>query len=80
MDHYFKELEDNDKEKAHVAQHSAEEIKDKIKLIKYRKKRYQSLLRDLKESENTQVSLTDPDSRAMVNNQRVEVCYNIQRP
>lgn len=78
VDHYFKELENNDKEEAHVAQHSAEDIKDKIKLIKDRKERYQSLLRNLKESGNTQVSLTDPDSRAMVNNQRVEVCYNIQ--
>jgi len=32
----------------------------------------------LKESGETQVSLTDPESRAMMNNQRIEVCYNVQ--
>jgi hypothetical protein len=29
-------------------------------------------------SGESQISLTDPDSRAMLNNQRVEVCYNVQ--
>lgn len=78
VEQYITELEDNDKEEAHITQHSVEDIKDKIKILKDRKGKYQYLLKELKESDNTQVSLTDPDSRAMVNNQRIEVCYNIQ--
>lgn len=56
----------------------AEEMKTKIGYLKDRKDKYQELLKGLRESGCTQISLTDPDSRAMVNNQRVEVCYNIQ--
>ena len=36
------------------------------------------MLKRLVDSGESQISLTDPDSRAMVNNQRVEVCYNVQ--
>ena len=43
------------------------ELKTKIQHIKR-----------LKDSGETQVSLTDPDSRAMVNNQRIEVSYHVQ--
>lgn len=78
VDHYFQELENNDKEEAQIADVSAGEIREKIKILKDRKEKYQELLKELKESGQTQISLTDPDSRAMVNSQRVEVCYNIQ--
>jgi len=78
VEHYFTELEQSDKEEAPVASSPVEDIKKKIKMLKDRKNRYQELLKELRESKETQISLTDPDSRAMVNNQRVEVCYNIQ--
>lgn len=78
VEHYLTELEGNDKEEAKIAHCSAEEIKDKIKILKDRKDRYQGLLKELRESGETQISLTDTDSRAMVNNQRIEVCYNVQ--
>lgn len=78
VEQYFSDLEENDQKEAGITQPSAEEIKKKIDLLKDRKNKYQKLLKELKESDETQVSLTDPDSRAMVNNQRVEVSYNVQ--
>lgn len=78
IEQYFTELEDNDQEEAQLNRPTVEDIKAKIVYLKERKGKYQELLEKLKETGKTQVSLTDPDSRAMVNNQRVEVCYNVQ--
>ncbi|MDI6886286.1 MAG: IS1182 family transposase [archaeon] len=75
---YFKELEENDEREAHATSPDAQELKEKIEEFKNRKEEYLELLRELKESGEAQISLTDPDSRAMVNNQRIEVCYNVQ--
>jgi transposase len=75
---YFKELEDNDDRESSVNALNAEELKAKIQWLKKRGEEYQALLQRLMESGESQTSLTDPDSRAMVNNQRVEVCYNVQ--
>lgn len=77
---YLQELEDNDKKETKVKdnKNDVEEIKIKIEELKKRMKEYNELLSGLKESGEKQVSLTDKDSRAMVNNQRIEVCYNVQ--
>lgn len=75
---YLTELEDNDRKEASIKHPCIEDIKKKIEIMKDRRNKYKGLLKGLKESGETQVSLTDPDSRAMVNNQRVEVCYNVQ--
>lgn len=75
---YFKELEENDNSEAHLSSPDAQELTAKIELLKKRREEYQKLLRELKESGENQISLTDSDSRAMVNNQRIEVCYNVQ--
>ena len=32
----------------------------------------------MEEIGETQISETDPDARSMVNNQKIEVCYNVQ--
>jgi hypothetical protein len=75
---YLLELEDNDKREAHVSRPDAEDIKTKVTILKERGRKYRDLLMELEASGETQISLTDPDSRAMVNNQRVEVCYNLE--
>ena len=77
IDAYLCELEESDKEEEEPLV-SGEELKDKIKFLQVRKSEYQGLLGRLKESGKSQISLTDPDSRAMMNNQRIEVCYNVQ--
>jgi len=46
--------------------------------LKDRKEKYQQYMRKLKQSGENEISTTDPDSRLMVNNNRVEVSYNVQ--
>jgi transposase len=57
---------------------SVEELKHKIAQLKERKKELQSLAQDLEKSGGTQVSLTDPDSRAMSMGRGSSVGYNVQ--
>lgn len=54
------------------------DIEEKIEELKERKSEYKELLNKLETSGETQVSLTDPDSRMMLNNQKFDVCYNVQ--
>ena len=75
---YLSELEDNDRKEADVPRMNKEELKAKVGVLKERGKEYKKLLKELKASGETQVSQTDPDSRAMVANQRIEVSYNVQ--
>jgi len=78
IEKYLAELEENDAKETIEKRPSKEEMRKKIEDFKKRKSEYLQLLGKLKKSKETQVSLTDPDSRAMVNNQRIEVCYNVQ--
>jgi len=78
IDEYLSELENNDKKEANISKVTAEELNTKMGMLKERKEEYENLLRNLDASGESQISLTDPDSRAMVNNQRIEVCYNVQ--
>jgi len=75
---YLKELEENDKTESSVNQPDAKEVKEKIKQLEDRKSEYQELLKKLEETGEKQVSTTDPDSRMMMNNQKFDVCYNVQ--
>jgi transposase len=54
------------------------DLKHKIEALKERKGRYEELLKELNQSGQRQVSLTDPDSRAMGLTPRGEVSYNVQ--
>ena len=56
---------------------SAEELKAKIAQLKERKKELQSLAQDLEKSGASQVSLTDPDSRAMSMGRGSSIGYNV---
>jgi transposase len=80
---YLKELDQSDaQEEASRADSeqrlSAEELKQKIAQLKERKKELQSLAQDLEKSGATQVSLTDPDSRAMSMGRGSTIGYNVQ--
>jgi transposase len=55
-----------------------EELKKNIEKLKERKGRYEELLKELNRSGQSQVSLTDPDSRAMALTPRGDVSYNVQ--
>ena len=58
---------------------TAEELREKIASLKQRKAKYEDLSKQLTESGEKQVSLTDPDSRSMVTHfGTTDVCYNVQ--
>jgi len=79
LDEYFKELEKNDKEEDAVEKEkSAEEIKKIIRDLNERKITYQRYTDELEETGETQKSLTDPESRLMLANGKMDVCYNVQ--
>ena len=49
-----------------------------IRTLVERKERYQSYADELTQTGVTQKSLTDPDSRLMMANGKMDVCYNVQ--
>lgn len=55
-----------------------EDLKHKIEKLKERKGRYEELLKALRASGASQISLTDPDSRSMAPSPKGEVSYNVQ--
>jgi hypothetical protein len=55
-----------------------EQLKEKIAKLKERKGRYEELLKELQATGQSQVSFSDPDSRAMALTPRGEVSYNVQ--
>lgn len=78
IDNYLEKLDRLDKEESSDRKISVDEIKEKVMKLKNKKKEYEGYKDIIKETGETQVSLIDPDARSMMNNQKVEVCYNIQ--
>src|SRR5499426_1896288 len=78
IDQYLKELDRQDKQEVGERSLSTEELKEKIERYKQRRGQYEQLKKDLEQSGESQVSLTDPQSRAMRVGHGVEVSYNVQ--
>lgn len=57
---------------------SATELQQKIEKLRARRETYTTLLAQLDASGETQISLTDPESRSMKVRGGTEVCYNVQ--
>ena len=77
VERYLDEMDRGDEE-GKDTEISAAELKQKIEKLKERKGRYEELLKELGASGQSQVSLTDPESRAMALTPRGEVSYNGQ--
>lgn len=83
---YLNEIEENDKNKLASDEEDERELiksrnqylKEKLKKLKKRKQEAEQIQKRLNESGEREISLTDPDSRMMKNNQRKEVCYNTE--
>jgi hypothetical protein len=76
---YLAELEEADREETvEENEKSAKEIGNIVKELEERKGRYQAYAEELEQSGESQKSLTDPDSRLMLSNGKMEVCYNVQ--
>jgi transposase len=78
VERYLRELDEADQEATPSKRSSAKDLQDKIQQLKDRKGAYQELIKDLQESGETQISLTDPECRSMPKGQKVEVGYNVQ--
>src|SRR5687768_8078000 len=78
IDQYLKDLDRQDKQEAGPPSLSREQLKEKIERYKERRAQYEELKRDLEHSGESQISLTDPQSRSMRVGHGVEVSYNVQ--
>ena len=77
---YLQELDQADQAEAPTVppRRSATELQAKIERLKTRQVKYQGYLNQMEESGESQLSLTDPDSRAMPNSPKAAVGYNVQ--
>ena len=77
---YLDELEKNDQEEAELPTPTAEELKKKIEILRQRKRKLRALGKQIDQSGQSQVSLTDPDSRSMPagKGHGTDVAYNVQ--
>lgn len=78
---YLQQLEENDKQESgsDELKIKREAIAEQLKKLKEREQKYDELTRKLKASDASQISTTDPESRAMlVNHNILEVSYNVQ--
>ncbi len=78
IDQYLKELDQEDQQVAGQRGVSPEQLQDKIEQYKQRLAQYEQLKTDLEGSVESQISLTDPQSRSMRVGHGVEVSYNVQ--
>ena len=79
LERYLKELDEADRDDdAGPGGGTVERLQEKIASIKDRRARLEEARKALEESGEDQLSLTDPDARAMQSGTRVGVGYNVQ--
>ena len=78
IDQYLKDLDRQDKQEAGPQSLSREQLKEKIEGYKERRAQYEQLNSDLDQGGESQISLTDSESRSMRVGHGVEVSYNVQ--
>jgi transposase len=75
---YLRDLDASDREESSVHPLTSEELQQKIERLKERQQRYHGFVQEITASGETQLSLTDPDSRSMPKSPKVDVGYNVQ--
>jgi transposase len=75
---YLGELEEQDRQEEGQAGSSDEGLRKKLEALRERKARYEGYREELAQSEQRQISLTDPESRRMKVRGDFDVCYNAQ--
>ena len=78
LDDYLQRLDQSDGAEAATMGARVKNLAEKIAAIGGRRARCQAMLEQLEQTGEDQVSLTDPDSRAMAAHTRVAVGYNVQ--
>jgi transposase len=75
---YLGRLDQSDAEEGRVGGTRTANLAEKIAALCERRERHTALLAELERTGEDQISLTDPDSRAMAAHTRVAVGYNVQ--
>jgi len=78
LDDYLQRLDQGDATESGMAGSRVRNLAEKIAALRQRRERYAGMLAELHRSGESQISLTDPDSRAMAAHTRVAVGYNVQ--
>ena len=78
LDDYLQRLDQDDLAENGTAGSRVKNLAEKIAAIRTRRTRCQDMLAKLDRTGEDQISLTDPDSRAMAAHTRVAVGYNVQ--
>jgi len=76
---YLEELDRNDQNEVDTKELTKEELQQKIEVLRQRQEKYNEYIKEMKESNETQKSFVDPESRLMkTHNGGFDVCYNVQ--
>jgi transposase len=78
LDDYLQRLDQSDASESRTAGSRIKTLAEKIAAIRERRTRCKAMLTELDRTGEDQISLTDPDSRAMAAHTRVAVGYNVQ--
>ena len=78
LDDYLQRLDQSDEAETKTAGSRVRNLAEKIGAIRARQTRCREMLAHLDKTGEDQISLTDPDSRAMAAHTRVAVGYNVQ--
>ena len=78
VESYFEALDTGDAQETPVSIDAQTHLQEKIASLQQRSTEYHKLLNKLDDSGESQVSLTDPDSRMMDNHGQRDVSYNVQ--
>jgi hypothetical protein len=78
LEDYLKRLDEGDVEDGATGGARTKNLAEKIAALRQKRGRYSAMLAQLERSGEDQISLTNPDSRAMAAHTKVGVGYNIQ--
>jgi hypothetical protein len=78
LDDYLQRLDRSDATEAVTGGSRVKNLAEKIAAVRERRRRCQDMLAELERTGEDQISLTDPDSRAMAAHTHVAVGYNVQ--
>ena len=78
LDDYLQRLDQSDATESQTGGSRVKNLAEKIAAIRQRRTRCEQMLAHLDQTGEEQISLTDPDSRAMAAHTRVGVGYNVQ--
>jgi transposase/IS5 family transposase len=78
LEDYLQRLDHADAAETSTSGSRVENLAEKIAAVRGRRDRCQEMLAELDRTGESQISLTDPDSRAMAAHTRVAVGYNVQ--